>query len=105
MIAAAGTGLEVLEVLGLIAGVVVPLSLLAAFIIKALIHKTVSPLKEKLNNVEGRMTLVESNYISLLDAIQKLPDTIDDKAKSREELFNLEIAHIKADLDKKQDKK
>ena len=104
MIVATGTGLEILEVLGLIVGVVVPLSLLAAFIIKALIHKTISPLKEKLDNVEGRMTLVESNYISLLDAIKKLPDTIDEKAKSREALFNLEIEHIKADLLKKADK-
>jgi hypothetical protein len=101
---ATSTGLELLEVLGVIAGVVVPLSLLGAFIIKALIHKTVSPLKEKLDNIGSRMTHVESNYVALLEEIRKLPDAIDAKIKAREEIVTMKIDHLKEDLDKKQDK-
>ena len=97
--------LDILGVLGVVLGVGAVVIPLLIFAIKALIYKTVSPLKEKLDNVEGRMTVVEANYVSLLDAIKKLPDTIDEKARGREDLFNLEIKHIKADLDKKADKK
>jgi hypothetical protein len=93
---------------GLVAAIGVPATLaiigLVVFGIKALIHKTVSPMKVQLNKVEGRMTLVETNYVSLLEAIQKLPEQLDAKIKAREELFNLELKHIKGDLDKKQDR-
>ena len=94
---------------GVVAAIGVPTILaviaLVVFGIKALIHKTVSPMKVQINKVEGRMTIVETNYVSLMEAIQKLPEQLDMKIKAREELFNLELKHIKGDLDKKQDKK
>jgi len=104
MIVCTGSGLDWGVIIGVsipVAGAVIGLMI---FAIKALIHKTVAPLKNELDNMVGKMTVVEKNYVSLLEEIRKLPDTIDEKAKSREALFNLELKHLKEDLDKKQDK-
>jgi uncharacterized protein YoxC len=104
MIIANSAELDILGVLGLILAVGTVVIPLLIFAIKALVHKTVSPLRAELDNMVGKMTVVESNYVALLEEIRKLPDAIDAKIKAREEIVTMKIDHLKEDLDKKQDK-
>lgn len=90
--------------LGSIIGIVIACAGLVIFILKALIYKTTKPLDDRVTKLESRMTIVEEYHPAILKAIQELPDTIDNKIKSREEYFDLKYAS-KEDLDKKQNKR
>ena len=106
MIIATGTGLELLEVLGLIAGIVTGVCLLAAFIIKALIHKTIFPIKEEQNKhgsdmklMEQRITALEDDKKEILRKLDDLHNTIiqslRDTLRQREELYDSKYVHQK----------
>jgi hypothetical protein len=106
MIVAASEGVDVLGVLGLIAGVIVPVSLLATFVIKALIHKTVFPMKErqidqdvKMQLLEKEVKAVKESHEKILDKLDKLPNLISETIKisleAQERLYDLKYIHQK----------
>lgn len=79
---------------------------LAAFVVKALIHKTNAPLSERVKQLENGMLLSEESQKSIkmiMELITKMPDDIDRKIekreKEREEVYNLRFA-TKEDLHK-----
>jgi len=74
----------------------------AAFLVKALIHKTNAPLKIRVEELEKQMTAIEESHktiIELLKDIQTkqetIPTEIDKKIKSREEIFDLKYVKKK----------
>lgn len=82
--------------LGTIAAVGSAILGFAAFLVKALIHKTNAPLKDRVEQLENKMTVIEESHktiIELLKDIQtkqdSIPAEIDKKIKSREEIFDL----------------
>ena len=106
MIVATGAGVDVIGVLGLIAVVIIPLSLLATFIIKALIYKTISPVKVKQTEQDKDMELLKlevatnkANNEKILEKLDKLPGLISDTIKksldAQEKLYDLKYTHQK----------
>ena len=96
MIAAAENGLDILGVLGLIVSVGVVIIPLLIFANKALIHKTVSPIKEKQSQQDTKMQLLESEISTIKEShdkiiakLEDLPNTIVEALKAREELYDL----------------
>ena len=72
---------------------------LAAFLVKALIHKTNAPLSERVKQLENSMLLSEESQKTIktiMELVQDIPNKIDEKIKSREEdreqIYNLKFA-------------
>ena len=96
MIAAAENGLDILGVLGLIVSVGVVIIPLLIFANKALIHKTVSPIKEKQSQQDTKMQLLESeistnkeSHHKIIAKLEDLPITLMKALKEREEIYDL----------------
>lgn len=77
---------------------------LVIFAIKAQVHKQTSPLKDRVSNLEKNMTLIEQSHETIIELIKDIPNQIDKKIASREELVNKDIGFLKERLDSKQDK-
>ena len=96
IVAAANSGVDILGVLGLILGVGTVIIPLLIFANKALIHKTVSPIKEKQSQQDTKMQLLESEICTIKEShdkiiakLEDLPNTIIKALKEREEIYDL----------------
>lgn len=77
---------------------------LIVFAIKAQIHKQIAPYKKTVSNLETKVTLFEQSHDTIIELIRDIPNQIDKKIASREELVNKDIGFLKERLDSKQDK-
>jgi hypothetical protein len=94
--AAAGEGIDVIGVLGLMLAIGLPFMGLLIFAIKALIYKTVSPIQVKQNQQDSQMQLLEKEMQSvketnaeIIKELKRLPDLILAGLKEREEIYDL----------------
>jgi len=72
--------------------------------VKATVYKITSPLKDRVSELETKMTLFEQSHDTIIELIRDIPNQIDKKIASREELVNKDIGFLKERLDSKQDK-
>ena len=91
---------DILIVVGIAAA---PFIALLCFSIKAVVHKTNAPLRDKVNKLETKMLVLDDIPMILKELPSELAEEIDKRIKAREEIFNLKFA-TKQDLDTKQDK-
>lgn len=64
--------------------------------VKATVYKITSPLKDRVSELETKMTLFEQSHDTIIELLEKIdrsqskiPEQIDEKIKSREEFFDL----------------
>ena len=106
MILAASGGVDYIGVLGLLLALGIVAIPLLIFAIKALIYKTVAPIRDRQNQQENKMQVLEREVEAvkhtnenIMRELKDLPDKIiaglREREKVREEIYDLKYQHKK----------